>query len=97
MFTDVISFDQEIVSWNTSNVTDMRGMFCGATAFNQVINGWDTSNVSDMSHMFKDATSFNQEIGRWGTSNVYSVYNKIHFVYNQKGRWILDCFLCHFA
>jgi surface protein len=38
--------NQEIGSWDTSNVTDMREMFHGATAFNQEIGSWDTSNVT---------------------------------------------------
>ena len=28
-------FNQDIVRWDTSNVTDMRGMFNGASKFNQ--------------------------------------------------------------
>ena len=45
-------FNQDISSWNTSNVTDMSHMFSGATAFNQPLNTWDVSNVTDMSYMF---------------------------------------------
>ena len=55
---------------DTSNVTDMSGMFSGASSFNQPIGDWDTSKVTDMSHMFHGACSFNQPIGDWDTSNV---------------------------
>ena len=66
-------FNQDISSWNTSNVTDMSHMFSGATAFNQPLNNWDVSNVTDMSYMFAGvryvdgniynrASSFNQPL-----------------------------------
>ena len=41
-------FNGDISKWNTSNVTDMEGMFWGADSFNQNINNWDVSNVTDM-------------------------------------------------
>jgi surface protein len=56
--------------WDTSYVTDMAGMFDGATSFNADISGWDTSSVKDMGGMFYIATSFNQDISKWNTSNV---------------------------
>ena len=55
---------------DTSKVTDMSGMFEGASSFNQDISSWDTSSVTDMSEMFEEATSFNQPIGNWDTLSV---------------------------
>ena len=55
---------------DTSNVTDMSGMFFGAESFNQPIGDWDTSKVTDMRVMFFGAESFNQPIGDWDTSKV---------------------------
>ena len=43
------SFNQPLNDWNVSNVTDMEGMFQGASSFNQPLNNWDVSNVTDMS------------------------------------------------
>ena len=64
------SFNGDISSWDTSNVTIMKGMFRDASAFNQDIGSWDTSNVTNMREMFHGATAFNQPIGDWDTSNV---------------------------
>ena len=67
-------FNQDISSWDVSNVTDMGGMFQNCTAFNQDISSWDVSNVTDMSLMFSFAngyiSAFNQDISSWDVSNV---------------------------
>ena len=64
------TFNQNISSWDVSNVTHMNSMFVGAQFFNQDIGNWDVSNVTDMSSMFSDASYFNQDIGTWDVSNV---------------------------
>jgi len=56
--------------WNTSNVTDMSGMFHNANNFNEDIGGWDTSNVTNMTCMFANANKFNKDISKWDTSKV---------------------------
>ena len=50
----------DINNWDVSNVTNMYGMFYGASSFNQPLNNWDVSNVTDMWSMFDGAVSFNQ-------------------------------------
>jgi surface protein len=62
--------DPNVISWDTSRVTNMSYMFSNTTYFNQDIGGWDTSRVTNMSSMFYGASSFNQDIGGWDTSNV---------------------------
>ena len=47
-----------ITHWNTSEVLDMSGLFCGAGFFNEPL-AWDTRNVTDMHNMFCDAWAFN--------------------------------------
>jgi surface protein len=62
-----------INSWNTSNVTNMQGMFFECHNFNDDISGWDVSNVTDMGAMFDNTYLFNQPIGVWDVSNVQSI------------------------
>jgi uncharacterized repeat protein (TIGR02543 family) len=72
-------FNQNIGSWDTSNVTDMGEMFSGAESFSTDQNGkyvgdilinWDVSMVTNMSYMFNSARSFNMRIGNWDVSSV---------------------------
>jgi surface protein len=53
-----------------SNVTDMGGMFNGATGFNKDLSNWHFGTVTNMYEMFKDATAFNQDVSSWDVSNV---------------------------
>jgi len=62
-------FNQDISSWDVSNVTTMEYMFAEADLFNQDISIWDVSNVISLCGMFANATSFNQPIGNWDVSN----------------------------
>ena len=68
------NFNQDISSWDVSNVTDMNNMFTGATSFNQQIGNWDVSNVTNMMAMFYDANAFNKDIGDWDVSSVINMH-----------------------
>ncbi|MGY8940329.1 MAG: BspA family leucine-rich repeat surface protein, partial [Flavobacteriales bacterium] len=48
------SFNQNISSWDVSNVTTMRMMFHRASSFNQDISAWDVSKVTSMRSMFNN-------------------------------------------
>ena len=41
-----------ISNWDTSEITDMSGLFSYMIDFNENISGWDVSNVTNMSRMF---------------------------------------------
>jgi len=60
----------DISHWDTSEVTDMSGIFQDASAFNGNISEWKTSNVIDMRNMFSGAPIFNGNISGWDTSSV---------------------------
>ena len=68
-------FNQDISSWDVSNVTNMGRMFAWADSFNQDISYWDVSNVTNMDSMFLWADSFNQDISSWDVSNVTNMFS----------------------
>ena len=59
-----------IASWDVSEVTEMRGLFNGATSFNGDLSRWNVSSVVHVSYMFHRATLFNGDLSRWNVSNV---------------------------
>ena len=93
MFEGASMFNQSLNLWDTSNVTDMNGMFYivdDASAFNQSLNLWDTSKVTDMNGMFDGAESFNQSLSSWNTSSVTDMSGMFHDAtsFNQSlGAW----------
>ena len=66
-FTGTLS---DITGWNTSNVTNMGGMFQTCPSFNQNIGNWDTSKVIDMQHIFWGDSSFNQNLANWNVTSL---------------------------
>ena len=89
-----ITFNQNISSWDVSNVTDMQSMFSQQENFDQPIGNWDVSNVTNMFAIFSASSTtpqnFNQNIGNWDVSNVtnmgYMFYGATSF--NQPiGNW----------
>ena len=83
------SFNQDISSWDVSNVTNMSGMF-GNSSFNQDISSWDVSNVTNMSSMFQDSP-FNQDIGSWDVSNVTTMMVCLVMLIFQPRHQFLEC------
>jgi surface protein len=67
MFAGTV-FDQDINSWDVSNVTEMNQMFQNSL-FNQPLSGWNVSNVTTMVAMFIFSL-FDQNIGNWNVSMV---------------------------
>jgi len=71
-FGNASSFNQDISSWNVSNVEDMGSMFMSARSFNQDLSSWDVSNVTNMNRMFSYALVFNQDLSKWCVTNISS-------------------------
>ncbi len=62
-------FNQDLSTWNVSNVQNFYAMFYNNTAFNQDISSWNVGSGTDFSFMFAYAASFNQNISAWNTAN----------------------------
>ena len=56
--------------WDTSNVTNMNGLFKNCYQFNEDISEWNVSNVTSMMFMFRNAFKFNQPLEQWNVSKV---------------------------
>ena len=63
-------FNQDISSWDVSNVTKMYYMFFNNHEFDQNLSYWDVSNVDDMHFMFYGAKKFNSPLNTWNTSKL---------------------------
>jgi len=55
MFTDAISFNQDISGWEVDNVTQMLNMFRRATSFNQDLGAWNIESIVSMFGMFQQS------------------------------------------
>ncbi len=55
---------------DTSDVTDMSGLFQNMRTFNGDISKWNVSSVEDMYGMFYNAKAFNQPLNNWNVSSV---------------------------
>merc|ERR1711935_746252 len=80
-------FNADISDWDTSAVTNMRGMFQGAIEFDKPLN-FDTSSVTDMRSMFDNARKFDRRLNfntcrvtdmRWMLKDASAFNNKLSF------------------
>ncbi len=83
-------YNWDVWYWDTSNVTNMDGLFSWARTFNQDISWWDVSKVTSMSETFKQASEFNQDLWNWDVSNVTNMFKTFKWTdkFNQDiSRW----------
>ena len=73
-------FNQNIGSWDTSNVTNYLRMFYNADSFNQDISNWDVSNATNMDVMFRFNGGFNQDLSSWCVSQFATEPNNFSLV-----------------
>ncbi len=78
MFEGAISFNQDINSWDVSNVNDLRFLFKDVKSFNKPLDKWDVGRVQATNYLFDGATSFNQDISSWNLNERY-VYGPYEF------------------
>ena len=74
MFSSATVFNNggssSINTWDTSNATDIGGVFWGAKAFNQPVGNWNLSKNTTLWAAFLSAEVFNQDLSHWDTSKV---------------------------
>lgn len=68
---------RDIKYLDTSNVTNMKGMFYQYSGTSFDISGFDTSKVTDMSGMFQNTLISNLDFSGWDTSNVTNMKNML--------------------
>ena len=74
-----------IAGWDTSQVTDMGGLFDNKSAFNGDISQWDVSKVTNMQSMFYNTTAFNGDISNWDVSKVTNMQYMFSHAYAFNG------------
>ena len=70
MFYGCSSFNQDLNSWDVSNVINMDAMFFMCSSFNKPLNRWNVSNVTTMDGMFYTCEKFDQDLSSWNVSKV---------------------------
>ncbi len=71
------TFNDDISTWDVSNVKSMAFMFSGARSFNQNIGAWDVRQVTNMQAMFDGARMFNQSIDQWKVGQVNRCFRAV--------------------
>jgi surface protein len=71
MFYNTSVFNQDLNSWDVSNVSNMSYMFNRRYSNGNIgVSSWNVSNVTNMYEMFGQNELFNQDISSWNVSNV---------------------------
>jgi hypothetical protein len=65
-----LDFNENINSWDVSNVEDMSWMFCRCVRFNKPLKKWNVSKVKTMEGMFEGCHSLDININMWNVSQI---------------------------
>ncbi|MEY8849002.1 BspA family leucine-rich repeat surface protein [Psychroserpens sp. XS_ASV72] len=97
VFQNRTNFNQDISTWDVSNVSTMEGLFYNAYDFNQDLQYWNVANVTNMSYLFyvdfdvdPPYSAFNGNITTWDVSSVTNMSHMFECarVFNQDiGGW----------
>ena len=79
MFNGATSFNQPLVEWDVSAVTEMQNTFINAHSFNQSIDNWDVSSATKMSNIFLNNPSLSD-----------AQKGKIHKSFSTNSNWPYD-------
>jgi surface protein len=71
--TSLANGPEAVLTFDTSTVTLMTGMFRGCTNFNYDVSNLDTSAVTNMDEMFRGARFFDGQVNTWDVSSVTSM------------------------
>ena len=82
----------DLSGWDTSNVTDMSGMFKDCSSLTNLdVSGFDTSKVTGMSSMFQNCHSLTSlDVSSFDTSKVNSYYSFASMFYGCSSLKTLD-------
>ena len=72
------NFNENISSWDVSNVTTIEYMFSQAESFNISLNSWNVSKISNMGNVF-EYSGFNENISSWDVSEVTHMYGMFRY------------------
>ena len=93
MFASTNKFNQDLSSFDLSNVIYMDGMFGGTKAFNGNISTWKFPKLSILTYFLNNATAFNQDISNWdmsGIGNAANMFNGATSFNQDLSKWKFD-------
>lgn len=62
LFTNCVSFNQDLSMWDTSHITKMAMLFGGCDVYNKSIKNWNISKVTNIDFMFQNCVAYNQDL-----------------------------------